>query len=181
MILDEPANVHHHDVIERLHRVLQISVVAICHDPQSWLAKIPMGSSHSFDGDRHIQLQRYGTEELADVLEARAKQGLAKDLVTRDQLRTIANHVAGVARFGIQSLYAAAEIAVERSHETILPADIGDSYDRALHLIRQSNLNSLPLHHHTLYELIRVDEEISTSELHGRYENATEQLYAGCL
>ncbi|WP_394324575.1 Cdc6/Cdc18 family protein [Haloquadratum walsbyi] len=112
------------------------------------------------------------------MLEARAKQGLAKDLVTRKQLRTIANHVAGVARFGIQSLHAAAKLAVERSHETIRPADIGDSYDSALHRIRQSNLNSLPLHHHVLYELIRVAGEIPASELHYRYENAAEQLYA---
>ena len=47
---------------------------------------MPMSGGHSFDGGRHIQLQRYGTEELADILEARANQGLAKDLVTRDQL-----------------------------------------------------------------------------------------------
>jgi cell division control protein 6 len=179
VILDEADNVHDHDVIERLHAVPRISVVAICHGPQSWLAQIPMNGSHSFDGDRHIQLQRYGTEELADILEARANQGLAKDLVTRDQLRTIANHVAGVARFGIQSLYAAAELAVERSHETVQAVDIDDSYDRALHRIRQSNLNSLPLHHHILYELIRVAGEVSASDLHERYENAAEQLYAG--
>jgi len=63
-----------------------------------------MDGSHSFDGDRHIQLRRYGTDELVDILEGCANRGLAKDLVTRDQLRTIANHVAGVARLGIQSL-----------------------------------------------------------------------------
>jgi hypothetical protein len=28
---------------------------------------MPMGGSHLFDGDCHIQLQRYGTEELADA------------------------------------------------------------------------------------------------------------------
>jgi Cdc6-like AAA superfamily ATPase len=101
VILDEADNIQDHDVIERIHAVPQVSIVAICHDPQSWLAQVPMGDSHSFDGDRHIQVQRYGTEELADILEARAYKGLAKDLVTRDQLRTIANHVAGIARFGI--------------------------------------------------------------------------------
>lgn len=179
VFLDEADNVHDHDVIECLHAVPRISVVANCHDPQPWLAQVPMNSSHSFDGDRHIQLQRYGTEELADILDARANQDLAKNLVTRDQLRTIANYVAGVARFGIQSLYGAAELAVERSHETIRAVDIDDSYDRALHRIRQSNLNSLPLHHRILYELIRVAVEVSASELHERYENAAEQLYAG--
>jgi len=70
-------------------------------------------------------------------------------------------------------------LAVERSHETIRPVDIDDSYDRALHRIRQSDLNSLPLHHHVLYKLIRVAGEVSASELHERHENAAEQLYAG--
>jgi len=37
------------------------------------------------------------------------------------------------------------------------------------------------LHHHVLYELIRVAGEIPASELHDRYENTAEQLYAGYL
>jgi Cdc6-like AAA superfamily ATPase len=162
-------------VIERFHAVPPISIVSIRHDSQSWLAQVPIGSSHSFDGDRHIQLRRYGTEELADILEARANQGLAKDLVTQDQLRPIANHVAGVARFGIQALYADAELAVKRSHARLRPLDVDDAYDRAFHRVRQSNRNSLPLHHHVLYELIRVADEVSAPQLHERYENAAEQ------
>lgn len=102
-------------MIERLNTVRRVSIVAICHDPQSWLAQVPTDNSRSFDGERHIQFRRYGTEELADILEARANQVLAKYLVTRYQLRTIANHVDGVARFGIQSLYVAVELAVEHS------------------------------------------------------------------
>jgi len=104
VILDEADNSYDHDVIERLRAVPRISIVTICHDPQSRLAQVPMGGSPSFDGDRHIQLRRYGTEELADILEARANQDLMDGPVTRDQLRSIANHVAGVAQFGIQSL-----------------------------------------------------------------------------
>jgi len=40
--------------------------------------------------------------------------------ISRQQLRSIANGVAGVARFGIRSLRAAAEIADERGHSEIL-------------------------------------------------------------
>jgi len=138
-----------------------------------------VGDSHPSDGDIHIQLRGYGTDVLADILEASANQVLPKDHVTRDQLRSIANHVAGVARFGIQTLYAVVELAVEGSHETIQSVDIDDSYDQAFHRIRQSKLNSLPLDDHVLYELIRVAGEVTASELHERYENAAEQLYAG--
>jgi Cdc6-like AAA superfamily ATPase len=62
----------------------------------------------------------------------------------------IANHVAGVACFSIQSLRAAAELADERLHTKIEYEDIEDSYERALHRIRQSNLDSLPIYHHIL-------------------------------
>ena len=57
MILDEADNIHDHDVIERLHAVLRLSIVAICHDQQSWLAQVPMVDSHSFNRDRHIQMR----------------------------------------------------------------------------------------------------------------------------
>jgi len=104
VILDDVDNAQDQDVIERSHAVPRISIVPICHDPQSWFAQTPMNCSHSLDGDCYIQLQGYGTDELANILEPRANQGLAKDLVTQDQLQMIANHVAGVARFVIQSL-----------------------------------------------------------------------------
>lgn len=89
VILDEADNIHDHDVIERLHAVPLVSNVAISHDPQSWLAQIPIDASHSFDGDRDIQSQQYGTEELANILKARSNQGLEKNLVTQNQLRLL--------------------------------------------------------------------------------------------
>jgi hypothetical protein len=179
LFLDEADNVHDHDVIERPHAVPRISNVAICHDPQSWLAQVSMIGSHIFVGDQHVQLERYGTEGLANIIEARANQDLAKHLVTREHLRTTANHIVSVARFGIQSLYAAAELAVERSHETFQAVDIEDSYDQAFSRIRQSNLNLIPLHHNISHELIRLAGEVSASDVHERYESAAEQLYAG--
>jgi len=74
VIPDEADNIHDHDVLESLHAVPRLSIVAICHDPQSWLDQAPMGDSHSFNGDRHIQLRRYAISALADIFEARANQ-----------------------------------------------------------------------------------------------------------
>jgi len=51
--------------------------------------------------------------------------------------------------------------------------------DRALHLSWRSNFKLLPLHNYALYELIRVAGEVTASELHERYDNAAEQLFAG--
>ena len=51
--------------------------------------------------------------------------------------------------------------------------------DLALHSTCQSNSHTFSLHHHALYELIRVACEVTASELHERYEKAAEKLYAG--
>jgi len=67
---------------------------------------------------------RYGVDELSSILRARADQGLPPNVVTDDQLRTIADEVAGVARYGIQALRAAAELATERGHHRVRDVDL---------------------------------------------------------
>ena len=54
---------------------------------------------------------------------------------------------------------------------------IADAYGRAMHWIRQSNLESLPLHHQLLYELIRGSGSVTPQELHQRYEAVSEAVY----
>jgi len=98
--------------------------------------------------------------------------------VSRAQLEAIADDVAGVAREGVQTLRAAAQIAVEREHSSICDGDVTQAYDRARSRIREANLSSLPFHHRVLYELIREANEITGQQLHARYEEIEEQVYA---
>jgi len=48
MVLDDTDNNHDHDAIEFLHAIPLISIVAIYHYWQSWLAHVPIDDSHSF-------------------------------------------------------------------------------------------------------------------------------------
>jgi Cdc6-like AAA superfamily ATPase len=175
IVLDEADGLRSAEAIEQLAGLPKISIIPICHKPEKWLARAPSAVRNGLR--RHIELGRYGIDELADILQARVDEGLPPNAISRQQLRSIANGVAGVARFGIQSLRAAAEIADERGHSEILDDDIADSFDRARRWIRESNLDSLPFHHHVIYSLIREAGEISAAELHDRYEELAESLY----
>lgn len=177
LLLDEADDVAGTDAVGQLTAVPGVEAVVICHEPDDWLARADSGVRQYLHGGR-IELDRFGVDELADILRDRARVGLVDDVVTRAQLETIADDVAGVAREGIQTLRAAAEIAVECEHGRIHDADVDDAYERARSSIREANLQSLPFHHRILYELIRDAGEITGRELNQRYESVEERVYA---
>lgn len=103
--------------------------------------------------------------ELADILERRARQGLQRDAVRRPVLELIADTAAGVARVGIQTLRAAAEIATGREAHPIPAAIIPEAHELAEQRIRKENLRSLLVHHHILYALVSEAGQISPRDL----------------
>jgi hypothetical protein len=163
--------------LEYVTKLPKPSIVAICHNANRWLARAPDMARQSIA--IHIEADRYSVNELSDILRARANVGLLPDAVSPAQLRAIADEVAGVARFGIQSLRAAAEIATERGHSRILDEDVADSFERARRSIREANLRSLPYHHHVLYAILQEAGELEASELHQRYDELAESIYYG--
>lgn len=180
ILLDEADDLGGTGAVGQLTGVPGVEAVVICHEPDDWLARAEAGVRQYLHGGR-IEVSRFGADELADILADRARVGLVDDVVTREQLETIADDVAGVAREGIQTLRAAAEIAVEREHGRIHDADVDDAYERARSRIREANLSSLPFHHLVLYELIRVNNGLTARELHRQYEDRGEELYASTI
>ena len=177
ILLDEADDVAGTGAVGQLQSVPGVEVVVICHEPDDWLARAEASVRQYLHGGR-IELSRFGVDELADILRDRARVGLVDDTVSGAQLETIADDVAGVAREGVQTLRAAAEIAVEREHGRIYDADVDDAYERARSSIREANLSSLPFHHRVLYELIRTAGEATGQQLHARYEEVEEEVYA---
>lgn len=179
LVLDEADDVPETDLLDRLARVPDVSTVMICHEPEDWLARVGDHHRRPFEGEHHLPLTRYTSGELADILAERAARGLHPAAVERAQLEEIADRVAGVARRGIQTLRAAAAVAGERGHAEIQARDIADGYQRAREQIREANLNSLPIHHHVLYSLIRQEGPLTGTELHAFYDEMADSAYQG--
>ena len=179
LILDEADDLHETEVLDAVANAPGVSAIVIIHDRDEWLARVDEQHHRRFGGDHQIGLERYGVDELADILESRADHGLTNFGWDRDLLEHIADDVAGVARRGIQTLRASAEVAEERDHAGITDIDVVAGHERAREQIRESNLDSLPFHHQVLYELIRAEGSagIDAGELHRRYDALAGQIY----
>lgn len=180
IVLDEADDVCRTDAPDRLARLEAVSTIVICHDDDRWLTAASSSTRERLHAAPHLELERYRVTELADILERRAELGLRHGAVRRDQLEHIADHVAGVARFGIQALRSAAELAEERGHDRIRGVDVDDSFDRARDTIRAANLSSLPFAHLFIYELVRSagGDGISSTELYERYDDVADEAFA---
>ncbi|ELY96647.1 AAA ATPase [Natrialba chahannaoensis JCM 10990] len=178
VVLDEGDDLPETDAINELLTTAHVTVIAIAHEGTDWLSRLDVVTSHPFD-QCHVKIGRYGVSELADILERRAIQGFHGDVVSREYFEAIANEVAGVARDGIQTLRAAAEIARDQGFHHIDSVDITTAYERAKHRIRELNLESLPFHHQVLYGIIHDAGEIAGTELHEHYEEIADEIYAG--
>lgn len=177
LVLDEADALPDAEILDDVIDISGVSIVGICHDQERWLARVSDDVRRRLAAP--IRLERYGVSELSSILRDRADQGLRRGAVDDEQLRTIADEVAGVARYGIQALRAAAEFASDRAHDQIEPDDVQDSFELARRRMRRSSLDSLPFHHHVLYGLIHQAGKLSASSLHEQYEELAEDVYFG--
>jgi len=175
-ILDEADDLVATDALDRLSDLDPISWVVICHNPDKWLARADDSIRRRLS-TATLSLSRFGTTELADILEARATVGLQDGIVSRDQLMWIADEVAGNPRRGIQSLRAAAAEAERQGHEQIRDIDVERCFELAQRKILRLNLETLPFHHRLLYELIRSAGGLDASGLHEWYEGIADKQY----
>ncbi|MFB9813626.1 orc1/cdc6 family replication initiation protein [Haloarcula sebkhae] len=167
VVLDEGDDLPETDILDVLRCVPDMSWIAICHDDIDWLSRVDESIRHGLT-DRSPQLDKFTTGELTDILDARQRVGLEGGVISRGQLRTLADDAAEIARRGIFALRAAAELAEERGHSTIEDIDVADSFARARRQLREQALESLLFHHLVLYEIIRRKGRIRTAAVNDR-------------
>jgi len=179
VILDEAEGLPDSRALDRLADIRQLSTVVIVHDPHRWQSRLSTDAvSERYVDATHVPVAKFGVDELADILEARAQAGLPAGVVDRSQLEWIADEVAGVPRIGIQALRAAAEHATERGAYEIETQDVEACFGMAEQHVRRLNLRSLTTHHQILYALVHAAGAISGVELHDRYDAIAEDVYA---
>lgn len=177
VVLDEGGDLPDTDALDVLRCVPYLSWIAICHNHNDWLARADDATRHAVT-NWTLGLDKYSTAELTDILSERRRLGLEAGVITDDQLATIADEAAGVARSGIFSLRAAATLAEERHHDSIEDVDVADSFARARRRMREEALSSLPFHHHVCYEIVRRRGCCTSHDFHRRYDAVADAVYA---
>ena len=178
VVLDEADDVDDR-AVEILTDIRGVSVCLICHEPARWYSSADPEVRDRLRAGTELSLERYGVSELADILERRAQVGLTPGAVERGQLECIADDVAGVARDGIQTLRAAAELATEAGRDHIVDADLEAGRARAERAIREANLRSLPFRYQFLYAVIQSAGEVSSSAIYDHYEQVGDRVWDG--
>lgn len=176
VVLDEAHTLARTDVLAALDEIPAISTVAICHDPVKWRARLDDAAEARVE-DETIELERYTPAELHDILGIRASIGLDDGAYQDEQLAEIAANVDGRARRGIQTLKAAADLAMKRGRHAIADEDVVDAYDLAEERIRKIQLESMAVHHHVLYALIHEAGAITSTNLHAQYDELADRIY----
>ncbi|WP_367175104.1 Cdc6/Cdc18 family protein [Haloarcula rubripromontorii] len=177
IVLDEGGDVPDTDALAVLRGIPKLSWIAICHNHNDWLSRADDETRHAVT-NWTLGLDKYSTAELTDILQERRRAGLEPNVISDEQLATIADEAAGIARGAIYSLRAAANLAAERSHSTVEDIDVTDAYARATRRMREEALKSLPFHHHVCYEIVRRRDRLSSHDFHKRYDAIENVVYA---
>ncbi|UIP00315.1 AAA family ATPase [Halobaculum sp. CBA1158] len=181
LLLDEADDLHETEVLQAVERAPGVAAIVIIHDLEEWLVRheADQVGGEPWHSRNQIELTRYGVDELADILEPRAQQGLPPQAWDRSTLERVADKAAGAARRGIQTLRYAAVVAGEQEAREISDRHIEIGRERARDEIRKANLNSLPYHHQVLYALIQEAGAggIDAGALHNRYDEVTDDVY----
>ncbi|ADD05198.1 Orc1-type DNA replication protein [Natrialba magadii ATCC 43099] len=179
VILDEADIIPDLDVLGDLLEIELVSVIAIAHQQVEWLARLGDDVEANFPADSQIEFRKYHEDELVDILKPRVEHGLVGRPVTTEQLEWIADETGGVARWAIQSVLAAAELAEERNHDRFREEDVQDSFERAKTKIRKANLRSLPVVYLRVYELVRAVGPVTGDELKAAYREHQDAIFEG--
>ncbi|QLG47873.1 Cdc6/Cdc18 family protein [Natrinema halophilum] len=179
LVLDEADSIADHEILADFADIEGVSVIVITHGRTEWLGNLNNTVIGNFELDSTIRFTPYSTDELVEILEPRIRKGLNYDAFTAGQRNRIADETNGVARYGIKAVWAAAEIATERGHDTVTDRDVDDCFPRAKAKMRESNLGSLSYSHRVIYELIRrVGPTVRKPVLEEIYSLHSEEIYA---
>ena len=174
VILDEADQLEEKRLLYHLHELPQFSMLLIANREQDLFASADERLTSRLTGCEQVRFDRYSADELVAILDARVKAGLEEDVISQDQLATIADAAAGDARVAISILRTAARQA-HRNYEPRITDDIIEAAMPEARAERyQKNLDTLTPHQRTLYEIIEEHEEIAPSDLYKEYKERME-------
>jgi Cdc6-like AAA superfamily ATPase len=169
VILDEADQLEDKSLLYHLHELPQFSMLLIANREEELFASADERLTSRLTGCERVRFDRYATDKLISIMDARIKSGLEEGVIDRDQLATIADAAAGDARIALSILRTAARQA-HRNYEPRITDDIiEESIPEARAERHQKDVETLKPHQRTLYEIIEEHGEIPPNDLYEEY------------
>ncbi len=175
VILDEVDQLEDMNVLYDLYTLSNISMVLIANREEELFARIDERLASRLMNSTRIQFDKYGTDELVAILQARVDRGLAADAIDHAQLERIADAAAGDARVAIGILRNAAQQAERDNADQITHGAITDAIPDARAEVQQRTVETLTPHQQQLYEIITENGSIPPGALYERYCEQVEE------
>ncbi|WP_049928800.1 Cdc6/Cdc18 family protein [Halopiger goleimassiliensis] len=175
VVLDEVDQLEETAALYDLYRLGHVSLVLIANREDELFAGLDDRVRSRLRAGTRVRFERYGTDELAAILETRASNALEPDVVTDAQLRRIADAASGDARVGIGILRSAARRAQREGLGTITDSVLEAAIPDAQTAIRRKTLEGLIEHQRVLYDVIAEAGEIEPGDLYAAYERRVEE------
>jgi Cdc6-like AAA superfamily ATPase len=175
VVLDEVDQLEETRILYDLLELPPLSLVLIANREEDLFGSLDDRVVSRLHAARRVRFEKYGVEELTEILRTRARWGLHEDAVTQGQLRRVADTAAGDARIGIAILRNAAREA-ERESRTRITDELFDvAVPEARQSVRASTVEKLNDHQVALYEIIEDAGEIEPPALYDRYADAVDE------
>jgi Cdc6-like AAA superfamily ATPase len=117
-----------------------------------------------------VEFEPYDHDALFTILDVRREVALQRGVVDDAQLERIVAEAGGPARFGVQALRSAVDLALDRGYTEVREQDVDDCFARANERIRQQQLESLGREHQPVYRAIREHGPLCPTEIHEQYQ-----------
>lgn len=123
-------------------------------------------------GSAKVSLDKCSHAELCDILDGRIDHALRSGVVGDDVVDYIADVAAGDARHAITLLRRGVREATKIGDEKLTADHVEGVREDAREEIHDRHVDTLGTHQRHLYEIVREAGEISSTELHARYEES---------
>ncbi|WP_135823680.1 Cdc6/Cdc18 family protein [Halorussus ruber] len=169
VILDEADQLEDKNLLYHLHELPQFSMLLIANRERELFANADERLTSRLTGCERVRFDRYDSEELVSIMDARVKRGLEEGAIERDQLATIADAAGGDARVALSILRTAARQAHQHYDSEITDEILEASIPEARAERHEKDVETLTPHQKALYEIIEEHDAISPNELYEEY------------
>ena len=171
VILDEVDQLQDKSLLYDLYRIPNLTMLLIANNEEGLFASIDERLNSRLSNATRIHFRPYTNNELIAILQDRVRWALAGNVLTTDQLESVANAAAGDARIALGILRQAAHHAHGNGCETIHDEMIRNAIPEAKTEIKQKTVDRLTEHQRILYNIITEHGEIQPDNLYEAYSN----------
>ncbi|MFD1512479.1 Cdc6/Cdc18 family protein [Halomarina rubra] len=171
VIIDEADQVPDDILLQVLYEMPGIGLSLVGNHRQDILADLPDRIQSRLTPYEEVQLSRYSTEQLVDILDARVNQGFVPGSVSVEQIERVARAADGNARSAIGTLAMAFSQANLHDHASIHDEDIDAALRDVDGELRERAMDRLSGHHRVLFDIVvNAGTEVAATDVYERYE-----------